>query len=212
MTALNVKLIPIPIWAFELSLYGQVNMKVTALEIPDVKLLTLPKFGDERGFFSEVYNKKELTAQGIEIGFVQDNQAYSANSGTLRGLHFQAPPHAQDKLIRVISGSIFDVAVDIRCGSPTFGKHASAVISAKAWNQMLVPVGFAHGYCTLEPDTEILYKVSDYYAPDHDLGVLWSDPALNIAWPVAQGEAVISEKDRGLPLLATIESPFDYHG
>ena len=187
-------------------------MKVTALEIPDVKLLTPRKFGDDRGFFSEVYNKRELTAQGIDIGFVQDNQSYSADRGTVRGLHFQAPPHAQDKLIRVLFGSIFDVAVDIRCGSPTFGKHASAVISAEAWNQILVPSGFAHGFCTLEPDTEVLYKVTDYYAPDHDLGVLWSDPDLDSAWPVAVGEAVMSEKDRDLPLLATIESPFDYHG
>ncbi len=187
-------------------------MEIAALEIPDVKVVTPRKFGDARGFFSEVYNKKQLTAQGIDIDFVQDNQSYSADPGTVRGLHFQAPPFAQDKLVRVLRGSIFDVAVDIRRGSPTYGRCASAIISAEAWNQFFVPTGFAHGYCTLESDTEVFYKVSSYYAPDCDFGIFWSDPDLEISWPIAENAAVISDKDRVLPRLSMIESPFEYDG
>jgi dTDP-4-dehydrorhamnose 3,5-epimerase len=183
---------------------------MTPLEIPDVKILTPRKFGDHRGFFSETYNKKDLAAQGIELDFVQDNHSFSADRGTIRGLHFQAPPFAQDKLVRVAQGSMLDVAVDIRRGSPTYGKFVSAVISAEAWNQILVPVGFAHAFCTLEPDTVVIYKVSNFYAPDYDFGLLWNDPDIGIDWPVAEAEATLSDKDRKQPRLREIDSPFEY--
>ena len=168
------------------------------------------KHGDRRGFFSETYNRKALAALGVDINFVQDNHSLSAEKGTVRGLHFQTPPFAQDKLVRVVRGSVFDVAVDLRQGSPTYGRHVSAVLSAEAWNQVLVPVGFAHGFMTLEPDTEVIYKVSDYYAPAHDNGLLWNDPALGIQWPLAENDALLSEKDRKLPGLAELVSPFNY--
>lgn len=183
-------------------------MQVERLNIPDVRLLVPRKHGDARGFFSETYNRKSLAALGINIDFVQDNHSLSAEKGTVRGLHFQTPPFAQDKLVRVTRGSVFDVAVDLRRDSPTYGLHASAVLSAQAWNQILVPVGFAHGFMTLEPDTEVIYKVSNYYAPDHDKGLLWNDPALGIAWPLAGDEAILSEKDRIQPRLQEIATPF----
>ena len=184
-------------------------MQVEHLNIPDVRLLSPRKHGDRRGFFSETYNKKALAALGIYIDFVQDNHSCSADKGTVRGLHFQTPPFAQDKLVRVARGSVFDIAVDLRQGSPTYGRHVSAVLSAQTWNQILVPIGFAHGFMTLEPDTEVIYKVSNYYAPDHDKGLLWNDPALGISWPIADAEAVLSEKDRKLPRLAELITPFD---
>ena len=184
-------------------------MQVEHLNIPDVRLLSPRKHGDQRGFFSETYNRKALAVIGIDIDFVQDNHSYSADKGTVRGLHFQTPPFAQDKLVRVVRGSVFDIAVDLRQGSPTYGRHAGAVLSAQAWNQILVPIGFAHGFMTLEPDTEVIYKVSNYYAPDHDKGLLWNDPALGINWPIADAEAVLSEKDRKLPRLAELITPFD---
>ena len=185
-------------------------MEIMALEIPEVKVLTPRKFGDHRGFFSETYNKKTLAAEGIEMDFVQDNHSLSAEVGTIRGLHFQTPPFAQDKLVRIAQGSVLDVAVDIRRGSPTYGKFVSAVISAEAWNQILVPVGFAHGLCTLEPDTVVIYKVSNYYAPDHDFGLLWSDPDIGIDWPISEAEAKLSDKDRKQPGLREFNSPFEY--
>ena len=187
-------------------------MEITELEIPEVKILTPKKFGDHRGFFSETYNKRALAEQDIGIEFVQDNHSFSAQRGTIRGLHFQTPPHAQDKLVRVAQGSILDVAVDIRRGSPTYGKFVSAVISADAWNQILVPVGFAHGLCTLEPDTVVIYKVSSTYAPDHDFGLLWNDPDLGIDWPVDAAEVKLSDKDRRQPRLREFDSPFAYRG
>ena len=140
-------------------------MEISPLDIRDVKILRPKKHGDARGFFSETWNRAALEAAGIDIDFVQDNQSLSAARGTVRGLHFQTPPHAQTKLLRVIRGAVFDVAVDLRRGSPDYGRHASAVISAEAWNQILVPVGFAHGFMTLEPDTEVIYKVSGIYSP-----------------------------------------------
>ena len=184
-------------------------MQVEQLNIPDVRLLSPRKHGDRRGFFSETYNRKALAVIGIDIDFVQDNHSYSADKGTVRGLHFQTPPFAQDKLVRVARGSVFDIAVDLRQGSPTYGRHAGAVLSAQAWNQILVPIGFAHGFMTLEPDTEVIYKVSNYYAPDHDKGLLWNDPALGINWPIADEEAVLSDKDRKQPRLAELITPFD---
>ena len=146
-------------------------MNVDDLQIADVKVLTPKKHGDHRGFFSEVYNKKALAVAGIEIEFVQDNHSLSAEKGTVRGLQFQSPPFAQDKLVRVVRGAVFDVAWDTRSDSPTYGRHVSVVLSAKAWNQVYVPVGFAHGFMTLDPDTELVYKVSNYYAPDHERGL-----------------------------------------
>lgn len=183
---------------------------ISATGLDGVKLISPVRHGDNRGFFSEVYNKRALAEAGIDIAFVQDNHAFSAQAGTVRGLHFQTPPFAQDKLIRVVRGSILDVAVDIRVGSPTYGKHVSAVISAREWNQILVPAGFAHGLVTLEPDTEVLYKVSNSYSPEHDKGLLWNDPALGIDWPVAETEALLSDKDRRHPRLAELPGYFVY--
>ncbi len=183
-------------------------MHIRESSISEVKVLRPEKHGDSRGFFSEVYSRKELLEAGIEIDFVQDNHSLSAQKGTLRGLHFQAPPFAQDKLVRVVRGSVFDVAVDLRQGSATYGRHASVVLSAEAWNQVLVPVGFAHGFMTLEADTEVLYKVSDLYSPEHDRGLLWNDPALGIQWPLPADEVVLSDKDLGQPMLSELTSPF----
>jgi dTDP-4-dehydrorhamnose 3,5-epimerase len=185
-------------------------LNVTSLSIADVKMLEPERFGDARGFLSETYNRRTFARCGLELDFVQDNHSLSGPKGTIRGLHFQSPPFAQDKLIRVVGGSIFDVAVDLRRGSPTYGEHVAAVISAKAWNQMLIPIGFAHGFCTLEPDTEIIYKTTNYYSPEHDHGVLWKDPDLRIEWPVAEEAAILSSKDRALPRLSEIVSPFVY--
>ena len=185
------------------------TMLVQALKIPDVRVLSPRKLGDRRGFFSEVYSRRTLAHAGIDIEFVQDNHVSSAHVATVRGLHFQSPPRAQDKLVRVVRGSVFDVAVDLRRGSPTYGRHASVILSAAAWNQVLVPVGFAHGYMTLEPDTEVIYKVSDHYAPAHETGLLWNDPALGIGWPLPESEAVLSDRDRGLPSFAGFETPFE---
>ena len=185
-------------------------MQFDPLDIPDVKLLVPTKHGDQRGFFSETYNRRALAAADVHIDFVQDNHSFSADKGTMRGLHFQTPPHAQHKLVRVIRGAAFDVAVDLRRGSPSFGEHVSVVLSAASWNQILVPVGFAHGIMTLVPDTEIVYKVSGYYAPDHDCGVRWNDPALGIEWPIAQDEVILSAKDRAQPMLHEFDTPFDY--
>ena len=185
-------------------------MQVKHLNIPDIMVLNPERHSDPRGFFSETYNGKSLAALGMDMDFVQDNHSYSVEKGTVRGLHFQTPPFAQDKLVRVTRGSVFDVAVDLRKGSPTFGRHVSAVLSAEAWNQILVPIGFAHGFMTLEPDTEVIYKVSNYYSPEHDMGVLWNDPALGIKWPISGGKAVLSDKDRRQPRLAELVTPFNY--
>lgn len=184
------------------------SVTVESLAIPDVKILRPKKHGDARGFFSETYSQRALADAGIDLTFVQDNHAFSAAKGTMRGLHFQTTPFAQDKLVRVIRGSILDVAVDLRRASPTYGKHVAAVISAQAWNQILVPVGFAHGLLTLEPDTEVLYKVTNYYSPQHDLGLLWNDPALAIAWPVTEADAILSAKDKVQPRLADLPAYF----
>ena len=161
------------------------------------------------GVFSlEVYSRRALAEAGIDIEFVQDNHSLSAEKGTVRGLHFQTPPFAQDKLVRVVRGSVFDVAVDLRRDSPTYGRYVSVVLSAATWNQLLVPVGFGHGFMTLEPDTEVIYKVSEYYAPEHDKGLLWNDPAFCIQWPIPEDEAVLSDKDRRHPRLAEFTTPF----
>lgn len=183
-------------------------MQIESLGIPDVKILTPKRFGDARGFFSETYNKAALAEHGIALDFIQDNHSMSQPVGVLRGLHFQTPPFAQDKLVRVVRGRIYDVAVDIRSGSPTYGKWVGAEISAEAWNQILVPVGFAHGFVTLEPDTEVIYKVTGPYAPDHDKGLAWNDPAIGIDWPLNGVEPTLSDKDTKHPGLADLPAYF----
>ena len=170
-------------------------MKFEALAIPDVKLLFPKKFSDERGFFSETYNQTTYADAGIVQSFVQDNQSVSCNAGVLRGLHYQCTPYAQDKLVRVAHGRILDVAVDIRAGSKTFGKWVSAEISATEWNQILIPCGFAHGFVTLEPDTEVHYKVSAPYTPEAERSIMWNDPDLGIPWPHEESDVILSQKD-----------------
>ena len=179
-----------------------------AVGIPDVKLLRPKKHGDGRGFFSETFRKSLLEEAGIESCYVQDNHSLSARAGTVRGLHFQAPPHGQAKLVRVIRGAILDIAVDLRAGSATYGKHVAVELSAEAWNQIYVPVGFAHGLCTLTADVEVQYKVSAYYAPQSEGGLLWDDPDLGIDWPAVAAHAVLAEKDRSWPTLSELGSPF----
>jgi dTDP-4-dehydrorhamnose 3,5-epimerase len=183
-------------------------VEIRPLNIADVKLVIPQIHRDARGFFSETYSRRDFDAAGIATEFVQDNHSLSAEVGTLRGLHFQVPPRAQGKLLRVTRGSIFDVAVDIRVGSPTFGQHASAILSAENWTQIWIPAGFAHGYCTLEPDTEVIYKVTDYYAPDCDRGLKWDDAALGIRWPVDPDNARLSDKDRRQPALKEMAPAF----
>lgn len=178
--------------------------------IPEVLLLTPVRHGDARGYFSETYNKRDLAGAGIGADFVQDNESFSVEAGTVRGLHFQIPPFEQSKLVRVSSGAIFDVAVDLRRGSPSYGRHVSVRLSAAEGNQLFIPAGFAHGFCTLEPDTRIFYKVDRHYSAAHDAGLMWDDPELKIAWPVTPEKAVLSDKDRRLGRFATFESPFTW--
>ena len=185
-------------------------MEIRSLTIPDLKLLIPPVHRDDRGFFSETYSRRTLSQAGIVDDFVQDNHSLSAIAGTVRGLHFQIAPHAQGKLIRVAKGSIFDVAVDIRTGSETYGQHASVVLSAENHAQLWVPAGFAHGFCTLEPDTEVIYKVTNYYAPECDRGLLWNDSDLGIDWPVEPGSAQLSDKDRKQPSFKDLVPAFSY--
>ncbi|MDA4846561.1 dTDP-4-dehydrorhamnose 3,5-epimerase [Hoeflea poritis] len=163
------------------------------------------RHGDSRGFFSETYNKLRLEEAGICLEFVQDNFSYSAAKGILRGLHYQLPPAAQDKLVRVSRGSILDVVVDIRRTSATFGRWVSLVVSAEAWNQIFVPKGFAHGFLTLEDDTEVVYKVTEFYSPQHDRAIRFDDPEIGIKWPIDSKDIILSEKDAAAPLLADAE-------
>src|SRR5437763_1871597 len=171
-------------------------MQIVSTAIPEVKEIRPVRHGDPRGFFSEIFRESVLRENGIDVPFVQENHSLSVDRGVVRGLHFQIPPEAQDKLVRVAAGSILDVAVDIRRGSPTYGKHVAVVLSAAEGNQLFVPEGFAHGFCTLEPNTEVVYKVSRYYSAPHDAGMLWDDPALGIAWPVSAEAALLSDKDK----------------
>lgn len=179
-------------------------MQIESLAIADVKLLTPRVFADSRGWFSETWNARTLASVGIEATFVQDNQAFSAAAGTVRGLHFQRAPHAQDKLVRVLVGAVLDVAVDIRPGSPTFGQHVAVELSAENHRQLWVPKGFAHGYRTLTPDTVMAYKVAAFYAPAADAGILWSDPDLAIDWGLDATAALLSDKDQRMPRLRDI--------
>ena len=178
------------------------------LEIAGLKLITPKKHGDARGFFSETYNAETWHEAGFEYEFVQDNHSLSRDAGTLRGLHFQAPPYAQDKLVRVARGSILDVAVDLRLSSPTFKKYAAVELSYENWRQVFIPAGFAHGFITLEPNTEVIYKVTNFYSHAHDFGIAWDDPEINIAWPMKKSKITLSEKDKKLPKLRDVENLF----
>jgi dTDP-4-dehydrorhamnose 3,5-epimerase len=187
-------------------------MQVQAAKIRGVLLLTPRYVKDARGYFVETYNARAACDAGLTAEFVQDNQALSLRRGTVRALHFQVPPKAQAKLVRVLRGSIYDVAVDLRAGSPSYGRWVAATLTAQGGEQIFVPRGFAHGYCTLEDDSEIAYKVDDYYAPECERGLAWGDPALNIDWPVSLADAVLSDKDRKLSGFADFASPFRYDG
>ena len=184
-------------------------LSVEETAIPAVKIVTPKKFGDHRGFFSETWSRKGFAEAGLDLDFVQDNQSLSAPVGTLRGLHFQSAPFAQDKLVRVTRGRILDVAVDIRTSSPTFGQHVAVELSTENWRQLLVPAGFAHGFVTLEPDTEVLYKVTAPYAPQNDHGLAFDDPALGIDWRLPLSGLILSDKDRKHPRLAEMLRYFD---
>ena len=179
-------------------------MKITRLEIPDVLLIEPKVFGDSRGFFYESYRKDAFSELGIEVDFVQDNHSRSAK-GVLRGLHFQRSPRQQAKLVRVVRGEVLDVAVDIRKGSPTFGRSVAVNLSEENRRMLFIPEGFAHGFCVLKDDTEFLYKCSEIYSPEHEGGLLWSDPALKIEWPRLDCDYILSDKDRAYPLLKDLE-------
>jgi dTDP-4-dehydrorhamnose 3,5-epimerase len=187
-------------------------MKIEETALPGVAVITPARFGDHRGFFSESWNRARMAEAGVEIDFVQDNHSLSAKAGTVRGLHFQSPPHAQAKLVRCGRGRLFDVAVDIRRGSPTYGVWFGAELSFENGRQMLVPEGFLHGFATLEPETEIIYKCSDYYAPDCDGAVRFDDPDIGIDWHLGGMEPVLSDKDARAQAFADFLSPFEWKG
>jgi dTDP-4-dehydrorhamnose 3,5-epimerase len=183
-------------------------MNFEQLAISDVVLITPQKHGDNRGYFMEVFRHDLFLEHVGEFAFVQDNQSLSAEVGTVRGLHFQLEPKAQGKLVRCVAGALLDVAVDIRRGSATFGQHVAAELTAENGCQLWVPPGFAHGFCTLAPNTEINYKVTNYYSREHDRGLLWNDPALSISWPVSVEKAVLSDKDKLQPKLSELPDTF----
>ena len=185
-------------------------MKIESTSIDGVKIIWPDKFGDHRGFFSETFNSEKLKSSGLDLSFCQDNHSLSEKAGTLRGLHFQIMPHAQDKLLRVARGAIYDVAVDIRLGSPNFGKWVGYEISAKLWNQIFIPAGFAHGFCTLEDNTEVMYKVTAPYSSESERGIAWNDEELAIDWPIGNREPILSEKDTNYPELRSLPEFFQY--
>lgn len=185
-------------------------MKIEQTPLPDLLILTPQRFGDNRGFFSESWNRNKFAKHGLEFDFVQDNHSLSEKTGTLRGLHYQTPPHAQDKLVRCGRGRLFDVAVDIRKGSPAYGRWFGVELSFDNGKQLLVPKGFLHGFISLEPDTEIVYKCTDFYAPECDAAIRWDDPSIGIDWPLGNSQPALSDKDINAPHLADIDSPFEY--
>lgn len=187
-------------------------MDVRDLGLSGLQVLKPRRFADARGYFVETYNERAVSAAGITVRFVQDNQSYSRNSGTVRGLHFQLPPDSQAKLVRVVQGSVYDVAVDLRAGSPTYGRWEGMTLTADGGEQLFVPHGFAHGFCTLEPDTVVAYKVDAFYAAASDSGLIWNDPMLAIDWPVQTDQVVLSDKDLRLGGFADFKSPFRYEG
>ena len=184
-------------------------MHIIATDIPDIKLIQPQKHADARGWLAETSSKSAFAAAGLPYGWAQENFVYSRPGGTLRALHFQAPPHAQGKFVTVIRGAIYDVAVDLRKGSPSFGRHVAVRLDRETFTQIWVPVGFAHGYLTLEPDTEVLYRVTTAYAPSSERGIRWNDPGLGIAWPSVP-TLTVNARDEAWPLLGDIASPFDY--
>lgn len=177
--------------------------------IPDVTIIVPSRNDDPRGYFSEVYRRDEFKAAGIASDFVQENHSLSIETFTIRGLHYQTAPYAQNKLVRVVRGRIFDVAVDLRASSPTFGRFVSVELSVENRRQLFIPVGFAHGFCTLERNTEVVYKVSRYYSEAHDFGIIWSDPDIAIKWPAEQADARLSDKDKRQPRLISVGKVFD---
>lgn len=183
-------------------------MNVESLAIADVKLIIPPRFGDSRGFFSETWNQGRFAAAGIAGTFIQDNHAVSTEAGVLRGLHCQVGANAQGKLVRCVKGAIYDVAVDVRQGSPTFGQHVGAEISAENWCQIWVPIGFLHAYCTLTAETEVIYKVTGAYDKAAERGVMWNDPDIGIEWPVQASKVILSDKDKVLPRLRDLPALF----
>lgn len=183
-------------------------LEVQKTDIDGVLILTPKRWGDARGFFVETWNAERYRQAGVSQVFVQDNHSYSADAGTVRGLHYQSPPRAQGKLVRVMRGSVIDVAVDARRGSPTYGKHVRALLSAENGAQLFVPAGFLHGFATLEPHTDVAYKVTDFYSKDHDGGVFWNDPDLAIDWGIDPARAVLSDKDAKAPRFADFKTPF----
>ncbi len=186
-------------------------LQIEETALAGVLVLTPRRFGDDRGFFAETWSRRRFAGAGVDVDFVQDNHSVSAATGTVRGLHFQAPPAAQAKLVRCGRGALWDVAVDIRRGSPTYGKWVGVDLTAENGRQMFVPAGFAHGFVTRAPDTEVIYRCSDYYAPGSEGALRWDDPALGIDWHIAAA-AVVSQKDAVAPLLADLETPFDWSG
>lgn len=187
-------------------------MQLEQTSIPDVLVLTPRRFGDDRGWFSEVWNRETLRKAGIDVDFVQDNHSLSRPVGTVRGLHYQAPPHAQDKLVRCGAGRVLDVAVDVRKGSPSYGKWVAVELSAENGKQLFIPKGFLHGFATLEPNSELLYKCSDVYAPECDGSVRFDDPDIGIDWGVDLSQAILSDKDHKAQSFADFNSPFTYEG
>ncbi len=183
-------------------------MDVIETRISGVKRVVPKRFGDARGWFSETFRVDALARAGIDCVFVQDNQSFSAPKGTIRGLHFQIAPQAQTKLVRVLSGAILDVAVDLRRDSATYGQHVAVTLDAEGGEQLLIPHGFAHGFCTLTPDTMVAYKVDAYYSPAHDRALVWNDPEVGIDWPVSDAEAILSDKDRKAPSLSELGPVF----
>ena len=183
-------------------------LEVRALGLEGVLEILPPRLADDRGFFSEIWSERSFAAAGLHLTFVQDNHSLSRDVGVLRGLHFQTPPLAQAKLVRVSRGAVFDVAVDIRSSSPTCGQWVGARLSAAEWNQMLIPVGFAHGFLALEPDTDVQYKVTAPYSREHDRAIRFDDPAIGIEWPMEREALILSDKDRAAPMLADIDTGF----
>jgi len=188
------------------------RIEIRQFEIPDLKLIVPERFRDARGCFMETWSDRWFRQEVANVTFVQDNHSFSAKVGTVRGLHFQRPPHSQGKLVYVARGSIFEVAVDVRKGSPTYKQHVAITLDAGEAAQLWVPPGFLHGFCTVEDNTVVLYKVTSYYCHSHDAGVLWNDPDLHIHWPVDAHSAVLSDKDRCHPRLRELPDYFEYTG
>jgi dTDP-4-dehydrorhamnose 3,5-epimerase len=186
-----------------------VMVQIRPLSLTGLMLVITNRFSDERGYFAETFSRNQFAAAGISNDFVQDNQSLSAETGTIRGLHFQIPPYAQAKLIRVLRGRIFDVVVDLRRTSPSYGNHLAIELNDQDGEQLFIPPGFAHGFCTLAPNTEVFYKVDTVYAPGHDRGLHWADPALGIRWPISPFDATVSDKDKALPEFNAIPAYFD---